>query len=296
MHKKIILTRRIASEFFCLILVLVAPFIQFEIQFASEFYLQIMKYSQFSIFLLIFFIFHANADAQKRRLSSKPAKNPTVVSKSSEKSNKAVVVDERLSLLRTQPSLFAPSVQRMRSGRIVTVSGSKESDGVTFYRVTALPNNFGWVQSDAVFGKFKIGDDERLAKLVQSTDGFEQIERALIFLETFPDSSLRPAILLLMGDLMEEIALKLSGEATRRLDRREMSASGAPLHSFYLNYVALDRYRKLNINFLFNPNAKLLHYDGASWREIIQKSPKSAEALEAQKRLAALKAKMETSK
>ncbi len=146
---------------------------------------------------------------------------------------------------------------------------------------------------DALFGKFRRGDDERLAKLVQSSEGFEQIERAQIFLETFPNSTLKPAILLLLGDLMEEIALKLSSEATRRLDRREMAASGAPLHSFYLNYVSLDRYRKLNVNFLFNPSAKLLHYDGASWREIIGKSPNSAEAVEAQKRLDALKGKMQ---
>jgi hypothetical protein len=42
-----------------------------------------------------------------------------------------------------------------------------------------------------------------------------------------------------------------------------MAASGAPLHSFYLNYVSLDRYRKLDNNFVFNPGTKLLHYDGA---------------------------------
>ncbi len=254
------------------------------------------KNSLFSIFLLIFLFFVSTADAQKRRVPSKPTKTPTAAQKLTEKSNTAVVVDERLSVLRSQPSLFALPVQRMRSGRTVSVTGSKEADGVTFYRVTALPNNIGWVQSDAVFGKFRRGDDERLAKLVQSSDGFEQIERARLFLETFPDSTLRPAILLLFGDLLEETALKLSGDATRRLDRREMAASGAPLHSFYLNFVSLDRYRKLNVNFLFNLNSKLLHYDGASWREIVGKSPKSAEAIEAQKRLDSLKEKMQAVK
>jgi len=255
-----------------------------------------MKNSLFPIFLLIFLISATTTEAQKRRAAPKPTRNLIAAQKSVEKSNTAVVVDERLSVLRLQPSLFAMPVQRMRSGRIVSVTGSKEADGVTFYRVSALPNNFGWVQADALFGKFRRGDDERLAKLVQSSDGFEQIERAQIFLETFPNSALRPAILLLFGDLMEEIALKLSGDATRRLDRREMAASGAPLHSFYLNYVSLDRFRKLKVNFLFNSSAKLLHYDGASWREIVGKSPKSAEAVEAQKRLDALKVKMEAVK
>ena len=255
-----------------------------------------MKSSLFSISLLLLLVFITNIEAQKSRVVSKPTRNSIAAQKSVEKSNKAVVVDERLSVLRSHPSLFALPIQRMRTGRVVSINGSKEADGVTFYRITALPNNAGWVQSDAVFGKFRRGDDERLAKLVQSSDGFEQIERAQIFLDAFPNSTLKPAILLLLGDLMEEIALKLSSDATRRLDRREMAASGAPLHSFYLNFVSLDRYRKLNVNFLFNPKARLLHYDGASWREIVEKSPKSAEAIEAQKRLDSLKVKMQAIK
>jgi hypothetical protein len=40
----------------------------------------------------------------------------------------------------------------MRRGRAVSITGSKEADGVTFYRVTALPNNHGWVQAEAVAG------------------------------------------------------------------------------------------------------------------------------------------------
>ncbi len=248
-----------------------------------------MKRSISLVFLITFLIFTPNLEAQKRR----PPKKSSVTRKSAEKTNTAVVVDERLAVLRVEPSLFANSIQRMRLGRIVLISASKESDGVTFYKVTVPPNNFGWVQSDAVFGKFRRGDDERLAKLVQSSDGFEKIERAQVFLETFDSSPLRPPILLLLGDLAEDVALKISSDATKKLDRREMSASGAPLHSFYLNYVSLDRYRKIGINFTFNSSAKLLHYDGAAWREIIQKFPVSAEAVEAQKRLDSLKEKLE---
>ncbi|MCY7345887.1 MAG: hypothetical protein LH614_06650 [Pyrinomonadaceae bacterium] len=242
-----------------------------------------------SFFLLVFLVFNINTAAQNRRRLSPKAKNPIAA----KVSNKAVVIDERISVLRSEPSLYAKSIVRMRRGRQVLISGSREADGVTFYRVTALPNSYGWVQAEAVTGKFRRGDDARLAKLVQSSKGFEQIERARIFLETFDDSPLRPAILLLTGDLMEEAALKLSGEATRQLNQREMAASGAPLHSFYLNYVSLDRYRRLDINFVFNTNTKSFHYDGANWREIIKQFPKSAEAVEAQKRLASLQEKME---
>ena len=248
-----------------------------------------MKCSFSLVFLLVFFVFtSSNSEAQKRRVLPKPK----VAQKANANTNTAVVVDERLAVLRSEPSLFANSIQRMRLGRIVTISGTKEADGVTFYRVTASRNNYGWVQADAVFGKFRRGDDERFARLIQASDDFEQIEKATTFLETFTASPLRPAILLLLGDLVEEISLKLSTDATKKLNRREMAASGAPLHSFYLNFVSLDRYRRLGIRFLFNSSMKQYHYDGASWREIVEKFPKSTEAAEAQKRLDALNEKM----
>lgn len=246
-----------------------------------------MKHSFFTFFFFVLLAFISAAPAQQKRRIAAKTKNPNAV-----KVSNAVVVDERLAVLRAEPGFDARIVQRMRRGRNVVVSAAREADGVTFYRINSAPN-YGWIQAEAVTGKFRRGDDARLAKLVQSSEGFEQIERARIFLEVFNDSTLRPAVLLLTGDLMEETALKLSTEAARRLDRREMSASGAPLHSFYLNYVSLDRYRKLNINFVFNPNTKLIHYDGANWREIVKKFSQSAEAVEAQKRLASLKEKME---
>jgi ribosomal protein L18E len=167
------------------------------------------------------------------------------------------------------------------------------ADGVMFYRVMVPPGSSGWVQADAVTGRFRRGDDERLAKLIQASEGFEQIERAMLFLETYPNSTLRPAILLLLGDLVEENAGKLSLEAGRRLNKREMAATGAPLHSFYLNYTSLDRYRKLGINFLFNSSMKTFHYDGEVWKEIIAKFPNASEATEAKKRIDSLKEKLE---
>lgn len=242
-----------------------------------------------TLFLLLLFIFLSfNTEAQKKSIKPKP-----VIQRLATNSDKAIVIDERLAVLRNAPSLFAKPLQRMRRGRVVRIFESKESDGVTFYRVAAVPSGSGWVQKEAVAGKFRRGDDERLARLVQSSDGFEQIERAQIFLDNFPDSLFRQSILLLFGDLMEEVALKLSADAAKRLSRREMAASGAPLHSFYLNYSGLDRYQRLGIGFVFNSSTRLFHYNGASWREIIEKSPTTNEAKEAQKRLNSLKEKME---
>jgi hypothetical protein len=242
---------------------------------------------------LVFLAFAAPAEAQKKRRIA-PIKKPISAAQTPRENLNAtvIVVDERLAVLRAQPSLYAAPIQRMRRGRQILVSGAREADGVRFYRVNLSTEGAGWVQADAVIGKSRRGDDERLARLVQGSSGFDQIERAQIFLENFPTSPLRPAILLLYGDVAEEAAATLSREASRRLDRREMNSSGAPLHSFYLNYTSLDRYRRLGINFLFNSATKTFHYDGAAWREIIAKFPKATEAAEAQKRLDALKEKM----
>lgn len=249
-----------------------------------------MKVPLSLLFLMVLFVF--NVQSQKRRAVPKPKTNVTQSVKPI--TNSAVVIDESLAVLRTRPSLFAESVQRMRRGRKVQITGEKEADGVTFYRVIAeMPKISGWIQSEAVFGKFRRGDDERLARLIQASSGFEQLEIAEQFFEMYPDSMLRPAILLLFGDLCEEIAATLSKNATRRLDRREMAASGAPLHSFYLNFVSLDRYRKLGIVFFFNASTKNYHYNGESWEELVKKYPKSNEAAEAQKRLEELKEKLE---
>lgn len=222
-------------------------------------------------------------DAQKRRPAAPRFR---------EIGQMAYVMDETLSALRSKPSLFAVPMQRMRRGRVVKILGVTEADGVKFYRVAAIPTGSGWVQADAVFGKFREGDDARLARLVQSMSGFDQIETATEFFTLFPKSQFRAPILLLYGDLLEDVAAKLSRDATRQLSRPEMAASAAPLHSYYLNYVSLDRYRRIGITFLFNPATKQFHYDGASWKELVLKHKNTNEAAEAQKRLDSLKEKL----
>jgi len=234
-------------------------------------------------------------EAQKRARPSAQKERTASVQKPKEVGSTAVVMDETLSVLRVKPSLFADSVQRMRRGRKIQVLGVKEADGVKFYRVSAPPNNSGWVQADAVFGKIREGDDARLAGLVHASNGFDQIELASAFFELYTESQFRPALLLLYGDLLEESAAKLSKDAGSRLNRREMAATAAPMHSYYLNFVMLDRYRKLGIVFLFNSASRTFHYDGASWRAVVQKFPAASEFAEAQKRLDSLKLKMERS-
>ena len=238
-------------------------------------------------------MFVGTVTAQKRRpTSAAKTRRSAALRVPPEIGSTAVVIDETLSVLRVKPSLFADAVQRMRRGRKVQILATAEADGVRFYKVSAPPSNYGWVQADAVFGRFRTADEERLARLIQASTGFDQIELTAAFFELYPSSPLRPSILLLYGDLLEETAAKLSKDAASRLDRREMAASAAPLHSYFLNFVSIDRYRKLGVVFLFNSSKRAFHYDGESWKEIVNKYPSSAEAAEAKKRLDLLTEKM----
>lgn len=239
------------------------------------------------LIILVIVGLSVTATAQKKPAAAVKPKPPAA--KVPEIGQTAVVIDETLSVLRKNPSLFSESVHRMSRGRKVQILGVTEADGVKFYKVTVPPKNFGWVQADAVFGKFRSGDEERLSKLIQATNGFDQIEIAQHFFELYPNSKLRPALLLLFGDLLEEAAAKLSKDAASRLNRREMAATAAPMHSYYLNFNFLDRYRKLGIVYLFNPSTRQFHYDGAAWKEIAARFAASPEAVEANKRLDNLK-------
>ncbi len=245
------------------------------------------------IFSTLFVLLALAGSSMAQKRPSVPVKPKAQTARAPEIGQTGVIVDETLAVLRKMPSLFSESVHRMSRGRKVQIQGVTEADGVKFFRVTAPPTNFGWVQADAVFGKFRAGDEERLTKLVQAADGFEQLEIAGEFFELYPNSKFKPSLLLLYGDLIEETAVTLSKSANSRLSRREMAASGAPLHSYYLNFNMLDRYRKLGIIFLFNPSTRLYHYDGAAWKEIVEKFPASTETVEARKRLDNLKLKME---
>lgn len=202
---------------------------------------------------------------------------------------RAVVVDERLAVLRDEPSLSARLLQRMSRGRMISILGQKRSpDGVTFYRVAVTRRTRGWLQSDAVVQPGRSGDDERLLRLIRGSEDFDRLARARIFLDLFSRSPLRPAVLVLYAAEAEAAASKLSRDAARRLEERELAASGAPIFSYFMNFNGLDRYRRQDIIFIFDAAKKQYRYDGAAWREILRRYPQSLEAAEARKRLYAL--------
>ncbi len=198
----------------------------------------------------------------------------------------AVVVDERLAALRSTPQLSGKLLRRIGRGKLVAVRGVKVSkDGVVFYLVNVTSRTHGWIQREAVVSRSQSGDDQRLLSLIKGSADFDRIVRARIFLDHFPRSPLRAEVLLRLGDAAEEVGAKLAREATRRVNEADGSA---PAFSYFLNYSGLDRYNRQGVTFVFDRSAKKFHYDGAAWREILRRFPKTVEADEARRRLAQL--------
>ena len=194
----------------------------------------------------------------------------------------AVVIDERLAALRATPQLNGKLVRRLSRGRLVAVRSSKTTaDGVTFFLVNVSTRTHGWIQREAVASPSRRGDDERLLRLIEGCHGFDRISRTRIFLNHFSRSPLRPKVLLLLGESAEEIADKLSRDTARKLTVK----GDAPEFTYFMNYTGLDRYNRLGVRFTFNPVTRRFHYEGAAWRELIRRYPRSNEAREARKYL-----------
>jgi hypothetical protein len=204
----------------------------------------------------------------------------------------AIVVDERLAALRATPQLNGRLVRRLGRGRMVAIRSPKTSaDGITFFLVNVTSRTHGWIQREAVASPTRSGDDQRLLRLIEPSQGFDRISRARIFLDHFTRSPFRPEVLLLLGDTAEELAKQLSTDAARRL---KDDPGEAPEFSYYLNYTGLDRYNRQRVNFIYDQLTKRFHYDGAAWRELIRVYPRSSAADEARKRIMTLYSQQRT--
>jgi hypothetical protein len=218
---------------------------------------------------LVLFVFCLNASAQQR-------KAPTG-------GRVAVVVDERLAALRSTPQLNGTLVRRLGRGRLVAITSTKTTpDGIVFYRVNVTRRTRGWIQRESVVSPSRLGDDQRLFDLIQSSHDFDRLTRCRIFLDHFLRSPLRPAVLLLLGDTAESVSTQLSNTIARKLPTTPLSA---PTFTYFLNHPSLDRYNRQNIHFTYDPTTKRLHYDGHAWRTLIRLHPQTPDALEARKRL-----------
>jgi hypothetical protein len=198
----------------------------------------------------------------------------------------AIVVDERLSALRSMPDLSGKLLRRVGRGKLVAIRREKRSiEGIVFYQVNVTKRTSGWIQREALVSPKQAGDDERLLRLIEGSEDFDRIARARIFLDAFPRSPFRPAVLMLYAEEAESAAGKLSRDASRRLNGTEVNARSAPLFTYFLNYNGLDRYNRQGVRFVFAREERRFHYDGAAWRDVLRRYPRSPEAGEARKRL-----------
>lgn len=216
---------------------------------------------------IVFLIaFSFTTEAQTRRKTVTPGQ-------------RSIVVDERLSALRTQPDVKAPLNQRLRRGRVIGILAAKKSkDGQQFLRVSVTRNTRGWVLAEAVVKSGNSADAERLLKLVdESDDDFIKARLAKLCAEEFRSTPTAPRCLLKLGEAAERAAERLTRDAKRRVGNEEPSA-GLSKRDYFLNFVGLDRYNRIGVTFDFDAAADRIVYDGAAYRELLRRYPKSAEA------------------
>src|SRR5688572_6050970 len=83
----------------------------------------------------------------------------------------AIVVDERLSVLRATPDLSGKLLRRIGRGRVLSVTGQNRSrDGVLFYSVKVTRRTRGWLQKEAVIWPRRLGEDARLLRLIKASE------------------------------------------------------------------------------------------------------------------------------
>lgn len=207
---------------------------------------------------------------------------------------RAIVYDERLSALRTQPRVKAQLISRLHRNREVGIIGAPRSlnGGPLFYPVAVSRNMRGWVIAEALARPQQGQDAARLMSVLEDTkDEFGRARLARLYADQYRGKDLASRALLVLGQAAEQAATKLSREARKRVgEPDEILDRHLSERDYMLNYVGLDRYNKLGITFDYDESRERLIYDGGAYREILKHYPRSQEVIEARRRLEQLKA------
>lgn len=195
---------------------------------------------------------------------------------------RAIVIDERLSALRERPEMSARLVQRLRRGRVVGILGTvRGRDGQRFLRVFVTRRTHGWILSEALARSGSESDAQRLLQIIDiEKDGFVKVKLASLCVREFRHTKSAPTAYLTLGLSADRAALQLTSAARRRLKQ-----DGADVERLMLNDVGLDRYSRLGVRFRFVAAGERLAYDGAAYRDLLRKYPRSPEAAVARERL-----------
>ena len=198
---------------------------------------------------------------------------------------KAFVIDDRLSALRREPGLQSVVIRRLRLGHAVLIVGiSRPKAGQPrFCRVAVTRRTRGWIHESALAVQGRTGEDQRIMKLIEGSDGVDKIALCRILSQRFSQSQLVPRTMLQLGEEAERVAETLSQRTRRRL--AEVPGADAKLRDYYLSDAGLDRYSKLGVVFDFNEATGEFVYDGKAYREVVRRFPNGEEASLARQRL-----------
>jgi hypothetical protein len=128
-------------------------------------------------------------------------------------------------------------------------------------------------------------------RLVENSEGVDKIILAQALVKNFPQSRFCPDALLAEAATAELIASELSRRTTRHSPRQ--LDPQVDLERYLLNYSGLDKYNRLGVNFQLDPIEKVYRYDGAAYKKILTRYPKSQAALVASEKLQRFLAKRE---
>ena len=201
----------------------------------------------------------------------------------------AIVFDDRLSALREQPEVKAGLKQRLSRGRIVGILGaSRNKNGSPFLRVAVSRNVRGWILAAAIARLGSVADGEKiLSAAAESKDDLVKARMARLCADELRLPTIAPKALLALGQAAEHAAEKLSRDADRRLGD-DLPDGGLSKRDFVLSFNELDRYNRAGVTFDYDEMKDRIVYDGAAYRELLRRYPRSPEAQQAQERLARL--------
>ena len=201
----------------------------------------------------------------------------------------AVVFDDRLAALRAEPDVKAALQQRLSRGRAVGVLvATKNKSGSSFLRVAVSRNVRGWILSAAIARLNSVADGEKmLAAIAATKDDLQKIRMARVCADSLRLPTIAPRALFALGQAAEHAAEKLSRDADRRLGDN-VPDGDLSKRDFELSFNGLDRFNRAGVTFDYDEAKDVFVYDGAAYRELLRRYPRSAEAAPARERLAAL--------
>lgn len=211
-------------------------------------------------------------------------------------SQKAFVVDDRLSALRKAADLKAPVLRRLRPPRPVYLLESRgaQSGQPKFYRVAVTRRTRGWLHEAAIVVPGRAHEDARLMNLLEATrlekEGIANFADRLVlgklFIERFAYSKMMAKALLLFAEDGDRLASLLNRTAHQHLKDFAEETAHVRVRDLYLSDPGLDRFSKLGVQFDYSEKSGEYVYEGQAYRDLIRRFPKSPEAAIARRQLA----------